>query len=79
MSYGLPVLSSNSTCLPEILGHNALYFDPKDQIDLMQKMEEIINNKELRNNLIKIGYKQVNKYSWAKMAREIIEVYNKLD
>jgi glycosyltransferase involved in cell wall biosynthesis len=79
MSYGLPVLSSDSTCLPEILGHNALYFDPEDQIDLMQKMEEIINNKELRDNLIKTGYKQIDKYSWHKMTKEIIEVYNKLN
>ena len=79
MSYGLPVLSSNSSSLPEVLGHSALYFNPKDREDLKKKMFEIINDNDLRNNLIRTGYKQIDKYSWRKMSEEILEIYKKLD
>jgi len=75
MSYGLPVLSSNSSSLPEILGHSVLYFDPKDSSDLKNKMFEIIDNSDLRNSLIRAGYKQIEKYSWHKMSEEILEIY----
>lgn len=75
MSYGLPVLSSNATSLPEILGHAALFFDPDDCKDLTNKMSEIVRNKELRNQLIRLGYKQIEKYSWQKMTNEILEIY----
>ena len=79
MSYGLPVLSSDASSLPEILGHSALYFDPKDREDLKKKMFEVINDNDLRNNLIRAGYKQIDKYSWRKMSEGILEIYKKLD
>lgn len=77
MQFSLPVLSANSSCLPEILGHSALYFDPKDQDDLLFKMEEIIKNQELRNTLIRNATLQLKKYSWQKMAKDILEIYEK--
>ncbi|MFA6307685.1 MAG: glycosyltransferase family 1 protein [Patescibacteria group bacterium] len=75
MSYGLPVLSSNTTSLPEILGHSVLYFDPQDKDDLKNKMFEIVNNTDLRNTLIRAGYKQIEKYSWHQMTKAILEIY----
>ena len=76
MAQGLPVLSSNASCLPEILEHSALYFDPQDQNDLLAKMEDIIVNKNLRDLLIAKGYQQIKKYSWDKMAQETLKIYN---
>ncbi|MDP2812723.1 MAG: glycosyltransferase family 1 protein, partial [bacterium] len=73
---GLPVLSSKASCLPEILEHSALYFDPQDQNDLLTKMEDIIANKNLRDLLIAKGYQQIKKYSWEKMAQETLRIYN---
>jgi len=75
MAHSLPVLSSQASCLPEILGHSALYFDPDDQNDLFQKMEEIVANNLLRAELIKAGLKQIQKYSWSDMTKKILEVY----
>lgn len=75
MSYGLPVLSSNASSLPEILGQSVLYFDPTDKDDLKKKMSEIIAQADLRDKLIKFGYQQIEKYSWKKMAKEIWEIY----
>jgi glycosyltransferase involved in cell wall biosynthesis len=78
MSYGLPVLSSSSSSLPEILGHSALYFDPLDKEDLKKKMSDIISDEALRDNLVRAGYKQIDKYSWSKMAQEILDIYKNI-
>ena len=75
MSYGLPVLSSNASSLPEILGQSVLYFDSNDKADLKNKMIEIVSNSDLRDQLVKLGYKQIEKYSWKQMAKEIWEIY----
>lgn len=77
MSHGTPLVSSNATCLPEVYGEAAHYFDPEDVDDMAEKIEEVLSNKKLREKLIKNGYKQIKKYSWRKMAEETLEVYKK--
>ena len=78
MANDLPVLSSNASCLPEVLEHTVLYFDPKDKNDLLIKMEEIITQPELRQNLIKAGREQIKKYSWSSMAKNILDIFQNL-
>ncbi|RJQ34996.1 glycosyltransferase family 1 protein [Candidatus Parcubacteria bacterium] len=78
MTYAVPVLSSNESCLPEILEDSVLYFNPKDKNDLLAKMEDIIKQPELRDKLIKSGQEQIKKYSWEKMARNIWEIFENL-
>ncbi len=78
MSYGLPVLSSTSGSLPEVLGRAALYFDPQDSADLLDKMSEIIKNQNLRQQLSAQGYDQIKKYSWSQMTKTIWEIYKSL-
>lgn len=75
MAHGLPVLSSNASCLPEILEDSVLYFNPDDQEDLFSKMNSIISDQLLRDLLIAKGYKQIEKYSWGKMTNEILAIY----
>lgn len=75
MSYGIPVVSSNASCMPEILGDAAEYFNPRDIDDMADKIARVIDTPELRDELIAKGYEQVKKYSWEKMARETYEVY----
>lgn len=77
MNYNIPVLSSKESCLPEILEDSVLYFNPYNKEDLLNKMNNIINNDKLRNDLIIKGKKQIKKYSWSKMVKEILELYNK--
>jgi len=78
MHFDTPVLSSDQSCLPEILEEAALYFDPKNQADLLQKLEIIISDQELRNKLITLGQEQIKRYSWKKTTQEILEVYKNL-
>lgn len=75
MSVGLPVISSNASCLPEVYGDAALYFDPDNIDQLVECLNEIIKNHELREELSEKGYLQARKYSWDKMGAETFEVY----
>jgi len=75
MAHGAPVVSSDATCLPEIYGDAASYFNPLDVSNMYEKINKVINDEELRENLIKKGYVQSKKYSWEKMARETLDIY----
>lgn len=76
MKFGAPVVSSNSSCLPEILGDAVLYFDPTDKKELEEKILSIINDQTLRDKLIQKGFKQAEKYNWQLCAQKYIEVIN---
>lgn len=76
MANGSPLASSNATCLPEVYGQAALFFDPYDIYDMAHVVGKIIGNKRLTKELIGKGSKQWRKYSWEKMARETLEVYS---
>jgi glycosyltransferase involved in cell wall biosynthesis len=71
------VLSSNATCLPEIYGTAAHYFDPKDEADMAGKIAEVLDDPKLRAKLITAGKAQAAKYSWQRMAEQTLEVYKK--
>lgn len=74
MQYGCPVLTSNVSSLPEAGGDGAIYFDPQNADDIAQKIEEVISNKNLREEMVKKGYNQVKKFSWKKTAKETLKV-----
>jgi glycosyltransferase involved in cell wall biosynthesis len=76
MVHGCPVVSSDKTCLPEILGEAALYFNPEDEGDMIAKIKTILTDEKLRTELIKRGYEQMRKYSWEKCAKETLEILN---
>lgn len=76
MGYGAPVISSNATCLPEVYGDAAHYFDPLDINDMARAINEVLTDEPLRQTLVDKGYKQLQKYSWQRMAEQTLEVYN---
>ncbi len=69
MAHSVPVLSSNNSCLPEILGNAALYFDPYKPEELTFRIKQVLTDENLRQKLIAVGLKQVQKYSWQKCAQ----------
>jgi glycosyltransferase involved in cell wall biosynthesis len=75
MAYNAPVVSSNATCLPEIYGDAAHYFNPNDVQAMATAIKEVITDDSLRQKLIVAGQKQVKKYSWERMAEQTLEVY----
>lgn len=77
MGYGAPVVSSNQTCLPEVYGDAAHYFDPYDTADIARAIGEVLDDSSLRSDLIKKGKQQVKKYSWKRMAQQTHDIYMK--
>jgi len=77
MGYGAPVVSSNATCLPEVYGEAAHYFNPYDTVDIERAINDVLSNESLRSDLIKKGYEQLKKYSWLRMAKQTHAVYLK--
>ena len=75
MTYGAPVISSNATCLPEVYGEAAQYFDPEKTEEIAQAINKVLKSEKLRNELVAKGYKQIKKYSWTKMAEQTLSVY----
>jgi glycosyltransferase involved in cell wall biosynthesis len=75
MIHGAPVVSSNSTCLPEVYGDAAHYFDPFDVIAMADAINEVLTDKDLRQKLIENGRQQAKKYSWQHMAEQTLVIY----
>ncbi|MGB4759526.1 MAG: glycosyltransferase family 1 protein [Candidatus Saccharimonadales bacterium] len=77
MEHGAPVASSNATCLPEVYGDAVYYFDPVDVDDMAAKINDILTDVQLRDNLIATGHTQASAYSWKRMAGQTLEIYKK--
>lgn len=75
MGYGAPVVSSNATCLPEVYGNAAHYFDPTNVDDMARAIDEVVSDSTLRNDLIARGKRKVSEYSWERMARQTHDIY----
>jgi glycosyltransferase involved in cell wall biosynthesis len=78
MFYGAPVASSNATCLPEVYGDAAHYFDPTDINDMAEKIDEVLTKPGLRKKLVEQGQKRVKKYSWKRTAEQTLDVYKRI-
>ncbi len=68
MECGTPVISSNTTCMPEIAGNAGLMINPYEVNDISNGMIELYNNPTLRTILIENGNIQKQKFSWNKSA-----------
>jgi len=75
MKHGAPVVSSNATCLPEVYGEAAHYFDPVNIKDMARRISEVIDIPSLRHQLIVAGTEQAKKYSWKRMAKQTLAVF----
>lgn len=70
-----PVVSSNAGSLPEVGGDACLYFDPYNIDDMVNKIRQVLNSKKLKNNLIKKGKERVKLFSWEKLAKQTLQIY----
>lgn len=75
MQCGTPVAASDTSCIPEICGKNAVYFDPKSPDDMAAKIETLLTDKDLYHHLEKAGQEHVQKFSWTKMSKETHQLY----
>jgi glycosyltransferase involved in cell wall biosynthesis len=75
MAQGLPVVSSTATCLPEVYGDAALYFDPHSAGDLAQRIDDLLAKPELGAEMAARGYARLPMFSWRATAQATHQIY----
>ncbi|WP_333887681.1 glycosyltransferase family 4 protein [Clostridium sp.] len=78
MACGIPVITSNNTSLPEVVGKGALLIDPLNRDDLCEAMLKVLSDSNLKNKLICSGLKRASELNWKKTIRNTINIYNKI-
>ncbi len=76
MACGLPVITSFSSSLPEVVGEAAIMIDPYNINQIAEAIRQVLTDYELRDGLIKKGLERAKQFSWAKAAGEYLEVFN---
>jgi glycosyltransferase involved in cell wall biosynthesis len=69
----VPVITANNSSLTEVGGDAALYFEATNENELTDKIKKVLDDKNLRNDLIQKGAEQLKKFSWKKCAQETLE------
>lgn len=77
MASGTPVIASNQSSLPEVVGEAALMVHPMDSLGLSQEIYRVLNNAELRASLIASGLERVKKFRWTRIGQEFIRLYER--
>lgn len=75
MACGCPVVTSNTTSLPEVCGDAAIYVEPSYVDSIAEGIYKVITNEELRKTLIQKGFANAAKFSWTKCAQEHLKVF----
>jgi len=75
MACGCPIILSTHGSLPEIAGDAGIYFNSESEDDLKEKIEELINNSELRAKYADKGLRHVTRYDWNAAAEQCLQVY----
>lgn len=75
MACGAPVLSSSASCMPEVAGDAALYFDPTDATDMVRAMTDVLDP-GMRQRLIDSGFRRSKLFAWSNVAKEMQIAYS---
>ncbi|MBF0441521.1 MAG: glycosyltransferase family 4 protein [Oligoflexales bacterium] len=78
MASGVPVVTSNTSSIPEVVGTAALMVSPYDRDQLADTLARVILDKDLRIHLSKEGLMQVRKFNWYRVARNILSIYHEV-
>jgi glycosyltransferase involved in cell wall biosynthesis len=76
MACGTPVITSNVTSMPEIAGDAAFLINPNNGEELKAAVLKLLNDGNLRNDLIARGLKRAGQFSWVRMAEDTLTVYD---
>lgn len=76
MACGIPVVTSNVSSLPEIVGDAALLVDPYNIEAMAEAMWKVLNNKELSRVMAEKGIKRAAKFTWERCAKETLKIYS---
>lgn len=78
MACGVPVLASNTSCLPEVAGGAALFVNPRNIEAMSDALLKLVSNVDLRKTLREKGFERVEQFSWQSSAEKLLGVYRDL-
>jgi glycosyltransferase involved in cell wall biosynthesis len=78
MACGAPVITSNTSSLPEVAGDAALLIDPHNTGEIARAMLRVLENEQLRDELRQKGYARAQHFTWPKSASKMLSVYQQL-
>jgi glycosyltransferase involved in cell wall biosynthesis len=78
MSLGTPVISSNISSIPEIVGETGILVNPYKEEELIEALRKITGDKKLRERLSLAGKERAGEFSWEKCAKETLDVYREM-
>jgi glycosyltransferase involved in cell wall biosynthesis len=78
MAAGTPVLVSNVSSLPEVVGDAAIRVNPENVFDIARGIKELLLNEKLRAELVEKGHAQAASFSWKYAAEQVVEIYREV-
>jgi glycosyltransferase involved in cell wall biosynthesis len=78
MACGTPVITSNTTSLPEVVGNAGIMIDPQDFELMADKMYDVLTDNELNDKMINNGLERSKLFKWDDSAKQTLEIYNKM-
>jgi len=78
MAHGTPVVTSNVSSLPEVVGNAAVLVNPENVFEIMRALHRVLQDRTLRERLKERGYQQATKFSWEISVRRILNSYREI-
>ncbi|MGA2877712.1 MAG: glycosyltransferase family 1 protein [Bryobacteraceae bacterium] len=78
MAAGIPVITSNTSCLPEVAGEGALLVDPRSPAEIQAALEKLLTSTELQRKLGQAGKERAQQYRWDNSARKSLEFFRRV-
>jgi glycosyltransferase involved in cell wall biosynthesis len=78
MAHGTPVVASNTSSLPEVVGKAAVLVNPENIFDIKRALYRVLTDQALREKMKIAGQEQANKFSWDTSVKRMIEVYEEV-
>lgn len=78
MACGCPVIASNVTSLPEVVGDAGLLIDPSDTTALSEAILHVVSDREVHKSMVAKGYERVKKFSWQNSAQKLLGVFDSM-
>jgi glycosyltransferase involved in cell wall biosynthesis len=78
MAHGTPVVTSNVSSLPEVVGNAAVLVNPENVFEIMRALHRVLVDKALRDRMKDRGYQQATRFSWEISVRRVLDVYRQV-
>jgi glycosyltransferase involved in cell wall biosynthesis len=78
MAHGTPVITSNISSLPEVVGNAAVLVNPENVFEIMRAAHRVLTDRALRDRMKERGYQQAKRFSWEISVRRLLDVYREV-